>query len=523
MRSAGTERSDPREVSRLGQTGLGLVAVSFALTVTVALLGPSLMEPALPGSSGQPPWSVPVHPSPYLVVALTGAAIIAAVTGLIFSFNALRQSWPGPARLVMLAGITGALILAFLPPFGSSDHLSYAAYGRMAITGHDPFTTTPAMLARLGDPVARAVQDWRTSPSVYGSAAVAGQALAAWIGGTSVKLIVFVLSLLNVAAFAGTGLLLHWLTRGDRARQLRVALLWTANPLLLLVLIAGAHVDAQAIVFGVAAVAVATQALRPRLPAEGEAGPGFSRLALAGVAVGALLGLGFAIKVTTALLGAGIAIGLVLSSRSSPRPVLSMMAGLGAGFLAVVVAALVPWGTSMFVPALRAGSFTSIGSPWRAVRSALHPFIGENAAEDVIKAASILLALGLLILALRFVTQIRDAGGPVLVAGAFVVVFAWLLAWPYVLPWYDALGWALLAALPASRLDWLMLARTGALAIGYLPARGIALPPGLGWLETVVRTAVTPVALLVIIGLAAAWLRAGRLDLEVGPRSAALL
>ena len=117
------------------------------------------------------------------------------------------------------------------------------------------------------------------------------------------------------------------------ARQLRVALLWTANPLLLLVLIAGAHVDAQAIVFGVAAVAVATAALGLRRLPEGDRppalrgvpggrppGPALRRLALAGVAVGALLGLGFAIKVTTALLGAGIAIGLLVWSRSSPRP-----------------------------------------------------------------------------------------------------------------------------------------------------------------------------------------------------------
>jgi hypothetical protein len=525
------EQNEPLAARRLGRTGLTLTAVSFALTATVALLGPSLMEPALPGHVGPPPWSLSAGPSPYLVVALTGAAILTAITGLIFSLNALRRSWPGPVRLIMLAGIGGAVVLAFLPPFGSSDHLSYAAYGRMAITGHDPFTTTPAMLARLGDPVARAVQDWRTSPSVYGPVALAGQALAAWIGGTSVRLIVFVLSALNVAAFAGTGLILHWLTRGDRNRQLRVALLWTANPLLLLVLIAGAHVDAQAIVLGVAAVAVATRVLRP-----GDPPPGLRRLALAGVAAGALLGLGFAIKVTTALLGAGLAIGLLVSSRSLSRPVISSLAGLAGGFIVVVIAALIPWGTRMFDPALRAGSYTSIGSPWRAVRSALHPFIGENAAEDVVKAASILLALALLILLLRsaspkgddprrapktnFIRQISDAGGPVLAAGAFIVVFAWLLAWPYVLPWYDGLGWALLAALPASRLDWLLLARTGALALGYLPARGIALPAGLGWLETVVRTAITPAVLLVIIVLAVLWLRAGRLEvLEVRTRS----
>jgi hypothetical protein len=85
----------------------------------------------------------------------------------------------------------------------------------------------------------------------------------------------------------------------------------------------------------------------------------------------------------------------------------------------------------------------------------------------------------------------------------FVLAFAWLAAFPYVLPWYDGLGWALLAllpwtSLPWAALDWLVLARTAALAFGYLPARGIALPVGLGWLRSVVRTGVTPAALLAV-------------------------
>ncbi len=142
------------------------------------------------------------------------------------------------------------------------------------------------------------------------------QALASLIGGTSVRLTVFVLSLLNVAAFAVTGLLLHWLTRGDRRRQLRAALLWTANPLLLQVLVAGAHVDSQAIVFGVGAVAVFSLGTRPGTrPGADAAAPGSTAagaarpLVTTAAGAGALIGLGFAIKVTMALVGAGLAIG----------------------------------------------------------------------------------------------------------------------------------------------------------------------------------------------------------------------
>jgi hypothetical protein len=194
------------------------------------------------------------------------------------------------------------------------------------------------------------------------------------------------------------------------------------------------------------------------------------------------------------------------SARSWRRPA-AVLGGLTAGFCVVFAAALVPWGTAIFGPALRAGSYTSIGSPWRAVRSGLRALTGEHAAQDVIKAAALVLAGLLLILLIR---RIADGRAALATAGAFAFVFAWLLAWPYVLPWYDGLGWALLAVLPASRFDWLMIARTAALAIGYLPARGIAVPAGLGWLETVVRTAITPAALAVIVVLAIAWLWPGR-------------
>jgi len=230
--------------------------------------------------------------------------------------------------------------------------------------------------------------------------------------------------------------------------------------------------------------------------------------------------------VTTALVGAGLALGLVLARRRdgtgyvgrdvgqgsgcrAGRPgsarLAAVLGGLAAGFCLVAAAALIPWGTPMFGPALRAGGLTSIGSPWRWVRSWLHLLIGEHAAEGVVKAGAVVLAAGLLVLLVRYIV---DTSEQLPVAGAFVIVFAWLLASPYVLPWYEGLGWALLALLPACRLDWLLLARTTGLAIGYLPARasGIVMPGGLRWLETVVRTAITPAVLLAVVVLTIVWL-----------------
>jgi hypothetical protein len=551
-------------LTRSAAAGLTAIGVSVALTCTVAVLGPSVMEPPLPGLAGQPPWAFAARPSPYLVVALTAAAIAAGAAGLALTLRAARRGWSVSPRLILAAGILAAVALALVPPFGSSDHLSYAAYGRMVLTGHDPYTTTPAALARLGDPVARAVEDWRNSPSVYGSAGTAGQALASLIGGTSVRLTVFVLSLLNVAAFAVTGLLLHLLARGDRARQLRAALLWTCNPLLLQVLVAGAHIDSQAIVLGIGALAV----FACRVPADASEPESWRRrsrrLALPAAGAGALIGLGFAVKLTTVLIGAGLALGCVLAwspwrrAGTGWRGPAAVLGGLAAGFGVTASASLVFWGASSLGPALREGSYVSIGSPWRAVRSALHLVISAASAEDAVKSAAVVLAVALLALLLRSVGTARPGAWPAIpgltggaasaallgqaapsrpavalgqesqgraahdrppdsataaryaVCAAFAVTFAWLLAWPYVLPWYDGFGWALLALLPASRLDWLLLTRTTALAFGYLPAREIAMPAGLGWLETVVRTALTPAVLLAVIVALVLMLRPSR-------------
>jgi hypothetical protein len=515
----------PAGQQRRAVIGLAVTGLSVLLTVAIAALGPSLLEPALPGPAGQPPWSFAAHPSPYLVVALAAIALAAGTAGLGLTMRAARLGWLMSPRILLTAGILAAVVLALLPPFGSADHLSYAAFGRIAATGHDPYTMTPAALARLGDPVGRAVRQFQFKASPYGAVATAGQVLASRIGGTSVRLTVFVLSVLNTAAFAVTGLLLHWLGHGDRRRQLRSALLWTANPLLLQVLVAGQHLDSQAVVFMVAALAAFTFCSL--------AGPASARQRWAGTvlpaaAAGALIGVGFAVKVTVALTGAGVATALLLAwrlrrhTRPEPAGLLAAGTGLAAGFAATAGASLAVWGVSSLKPALAEGSYTSFSSPWRVVRAALGLGLRSSAAEDVVKIAAIVLGLVLLVLLLRSINGLgrghaallaradrqrpgAEAGEPpvpvcdlaILCAAAFAV--AWLFSWPYVLPWYDAFGWALLALLSWSQLDWLLLARTSALGFGYLSATGAAPPAGLGWLQTVIREGLTPAVLLVCL------------------------
>ena len=480
--------------TRWGRIGLAAMAASVALTVAVAAAGPSVMEPALPRRAGQPPWAFNAHPSPYLAAGLTAAALGIGVLGLVLTLRAIRGGWSVPARAVLVGGLLAAAVLTLVPPLGSSDQLSYAAYGRMLVTGHNPYTTTPAQLAALGDPVARAVEDWFTMPSVYGPLATGVQGLASLTGGTSVRLTVFVLGLADLTAFAITALLLHHMTRGDPVRQLRAALLWAANPLLLQVLICGAHVDAQAVVFGVAAVAV----MYGPWAAPRASVPSLTRSTLAGV----LVGLGFAVKVSDVLVGLGLAMTLVLGLRSGQRRLLPSLAGLGAGFAATAGAAIAIGGPAMLGQLSRESNLVSIASPWRVIRTLVHLAVGGAAATDMVKAGAIALAVLLAVLLIR---GLPGPGETVV----FAVVLAWLFAWPYVLPWYDALAWALLPLIPwgaaaADGICWLLLARTTALAFGYLPARqaDATLPSGLSWLQPAIRHGVT----LAILTAAAVWL-----------------
>jgi hypothetical protein len=509
-----------------GRTGLIAIGASILCTFAVAVAGPSVLEPVLPGRPGQPPWSLGLHPSAYLVVPLTAAGLAAGTLGLVLVLRAIRLGWSVPARAILIAGLLAAAALTLVPPFGSSDHLSYAAYGRMLVTGHNPYTTTPAQLAALGDPVARAVQDWSGSPSVYGPLATAIQALASLAGGTSVRLTVFVLGVANLIAFGITALLLHRMTRDSPARQLRAAMLWAANPLLLQLLVAGAHVDSQAVVFGVAAVAVVFRPWK-------SAGPGGTVTGGVGVAqaaaAGILVGLGFAVKVTVALVGLGLAIGFVLRLRGQWRRLAGLLAALGAGFAVTAGAAVALGGPAMLKQSSRASDMVSIGSPWRVIRTIVQLVVKGAPATDIVKFGAIALAVVLAVLIIRGLPGILpgrdlgtgDLGGPGYAAAgaAFALVLAWLFAWPYVLPWYDALGWALLPLIPmvsvpaVDGICWALLARTAALGFGYLPARAtdVTMPPGLTWLQPVIRHGVTPAVLTAAtVWLVVLMVRSGR-------------
>ena len=107
------------------------------------------MVPHLAGPPGQPPYSLGLGPGPHLVDrARPRPRSCSAALGLAAGLAALARGWAPDPRRLLLAGCLAAVVLAFLPPSGSADHLNYAAYGRIAALGLDPYAHHPRRPAR---------------------------------------------------------------------------------------------------------------------------------------------------------------------------------------------------------------------------------------------------------------------------------------------------------------------------------------------------------------------------------------
>jgi len=451
---------------------MAAAALALGLVALTGVLGPSAAVVPLP--PGPFPAGASLHPSAWLVTLLLMAAVILSIAATATGWIALQKGWaPSPTRL-LAAGIVAAGVLALVPPVGGADVLSYAAYGHIAGQGRDPYAVRPSSLT---DPFARAVEDpWRSTPSVYGPLATAEQALVVRLSGGDLRVAVGLLDVVNAAAFAVAGWLLFLLAGADEGRRRRAVLAFGCNPVLLFAVVAGAHVDALAVLAVVGALALLRRS------------PWW-----AGVAAGA----GVLVKLTAGLPALGWA---WLLERSGRRRQAVALAG---GAVAATAAGYLGTGLHALGQARRASSFVSVGTPWRPVRSVLQAVAGRGVAGFVVGAGSLALTILLAVRLARDLPEVdpADRADPVAQAAraGLAVALAWTLAAPYVLAWYDVVPWALAALLPASRYHRILLAHTGMLALAYLPGRVVALPPTLAGATTVLRSAVSPLVLGVLL------------------------
>jgi hypothetical protein len=432
-----------RATKVLGWSALAAIAVSILIIIAAAIDGNGWNIPRLIVHGGGPPWGLSIHVSLSLVaIGLWIAAILGGI-GVVAGLTAVAHGMRFPVWLLLAAALVAVTLLAVVRPAGSTDTFDYAAYGRMAVLGHSPYLMTPVKLRAAGDPIGKiAARYWGRRVSVYGPLATAEQWAAAELGGTSILRIVFWLKVWNAVAFGVVALALDRLLCVDPGRRLRAHLLWTVNPLLLWALVEGGHVDAVAAAAGVLAIAVLGMPWTARGPGLGPA-----------LAAGVLVGLATDIKVTFVLFGLGIA----WAARRSPAAVATAAAG--------AVLAIVPGYLWFGHAAVRAIIRKSYADSSYDFYRAFHRFTRHPVPDR-----TELAILAFVVLAVLVLWRLPD-GLPEMpaVQPALALSIAFLFVWPYQFPWYETLALCLLALYPASRLDWLVMARLTAGTVAMMP------------------------------------------------------
>jgi hypothetical protein len=164
---------------------------------------------------------------------------IVALLGLWIIAIRLNRSASNSERRVWL--IAGAWSVPFVigPPVISNDVWTYAAQGLLLRSGLDPYSVGPSA---LGDIPAVAAVDpsWRSVPSPYGPLATTVQHLAIAISGGNPIGAAIVFRALAVGCFIAIGVLAADLAGSRRIQALTLTIL---NPLLLMHLISGAHLE----------------------------------------------------------------------------------------------------------------------------------------------------------------------------------------------------------------------------------------------------------------------------------------
>jgi hypothetical protein len=488
---ASSASSADARTSAIGRAAAAAIILSVLILIAVSAAGPNKVVVPLRAPAIGPPWSLGLHLSPVLVTIAMWTAVILGGAGVIAGIVAVARGARPSARLLVAGAFGATLVLAVLPPAGSTDTVDYAAYGRMVVLGHSPYVMTPAELRKDGDPVGRVAYRvapiWRTSPSAYGPLATAEQWAAAELGGTSTARITFWLKLWNAVAFGAVVLALDRLLRSDPARRARAHLLWSVNPLLLWGLVAGGHVDATAAAFGLLGLLTAAA---PR--------PGQAPHAMRALAAGVLVGAAIDMKATFVMFG----LGLAWAARRSRAALLAA----AAGGLAVLGPSYIWFGRPALAALTNRSAYATTDNLYQLFARALG--YGWQSHLTPIATATFL-AVALLLL-WRLPVELPDLPA---VRPALALSLAWLLTWPYQRPWYDAMAFCLLAIYPAARLDWPVLVRQIGGTLYYLPGRlGRIIGPLRKFPheeEVLLMPALRLAVLLTVIGLAltSAWHR----------------
>jgi hypothetical protein len=182
--------------------------------------------------------------------------------------------------------------------------------------------------------------------------------------------------------------------------------------------------------------------------------------ALRGLAAGVLVGAAADIKINYLLFGLGV----IWATRRSRAAWLAAAAGI-----ALVLLPSYLWSGRPAAQALIARNYLA------SVDNFYQLFVGSHG--KYVPGQFLLSVLAFGAVGLLMLWRLPD-GAPALpaVRPALAVSIAWVFLWSYQLPWYDAMVICLLAVYPASRLDWLVLARVTVPTFALMPGNA-GFPP----------------------------------------------
>jgi hypothetical protein len=363
--------------------------------------------------------------------------------GLAMMLWANSHGWSPSPRKVFWTAAGAVAVLVNITPVGSGDVASYAAYGRIAALGHNPYTFTPNLLpGGSHNPYTEIVGvKWQSTPSVYGPVATWTHLLAALVGGERAWLTIWVLMIMMGASFLATGYVLLR-TAED---PVRATLLWVANPLLIFELVIGGHLDAFLSLFAIAAIVMSRRCTRPWHD----------------LTVGLLVGIAGGIKITAAFVALAIAIPLIHDrawARLARTAVVAVVTTFGLYIFSYGLGAL----------GLAFSDSKQVISPtiWRLIQVTVQHYYG-NHAEATVTSAFGFIWVPLMVLLAWYLYNRLSPDVPTVVAASCALTLAFMVLSPWQLPWYSAVAWVTLALLPRNSLTrWLTIA-TGALALTH--------------------------------------------------------
>jgi hypothetical protein len=369
------------------------------------------------------------------------ASIGLCCLGLAMMLWANSRGWSPSPRKVFAAAAAAVAVLVNITPVGSGDVASYAAYGRIAALGHNPYMFTPNMLpGGHSNPYTMIVGiKWQATPSVYGPVATWMHLLAAEIGGLRPWLTIWALMIMGGAAFLITGYVLL----RTAENPVRAVLLWVANPLLIVELVMGGHLDTFLALAAIAAIVTARRCTRPWHD----------------LIVGLLVGLTAGLKINAAFVALAIAIPLIHDRAWARLGRTAAMAGLTTFCLYFF-----SYGLSVLRPLREASTMVISPTAWRLAQVTVQHYYGNHAMDAVTTVFGFVWPSLMLLLAWYLYNRLSP-DVPTVLAATCALTFAWMVVAPWQLPWYSSVAWVALALLPRNSLTrWLTIA-TGTLAL----------------------------------------------------------